>query len=141
MGVPRGIRNHNPGNLREAPGDKTQWVGERATDDDPVFEEFDSPVYGLRALAKTLMTYQAKYHLITVTQIIERFAPKCENPTANYALHVVKYTGSDFVNLNEDATLIKMLRGIVSFENGTLPNGQDWYADETYQMAVRLARE
>jgi hypothetical protein len=53
--VPRGIRLNNPGNIKEAPGDKTQWQGERATDDDPVFEEFVSPEAGIRALARTLL--------------------------------------------------------------------------------------
>jgi hypothetical protein len=85
---PRGIRMNNPGNIKELPGDKTQWQGERATDDDPVFEEFATPEAGIRALVRILAGYQQRHGLNTVAGIINRWAPSFENDTGTYAAHV-----------------------------------------------------
>ena len=48
----RGERNNNPGNIRQTDAD---WIGERATDSDPAFEEFTTPEDGIRALARLLL--------------------------------------------------------------------------------------
>src|SRR5262245_58187606 len=87
----RGERNNNPGNLREVDG--VHWVGERATDDDPAFEEFNTPEDGIRALAKTLLSYQRKHGLRTVTGIITRWAPSNENNTIAYIDAVARSMG------------------------------------------------
>ncbi len=121
----RGIRNHNPGNLRESPGDKTQWQGERATDDDPVFEEFVHPVYGIRALAKVLLNYQSLYRLKTLQGMITRWAPPHENDTFSYIKHVSQETGLDAeteVDLKEDLKVFaSLVAAIIEHENGKQP--------------------
>ncbi len=121
----RGIRNHNPGNLRESPGDKTQWRGERATDDDSVFEEFEHPVYGIRALAKVLLNYQSLYRLKTLEGMITRWAPPHENDTLSYIKHVSQQTGLDAeakVDLKEDRKVFAALvAAIIKHENGEQP--------------------
>ncbi len=121
----RGIRNHNPGNLRESPGDKTLWRGERANDDDPVFEEFEHPVYGIRALAKVLLNYQGLYRLNTIQDMITRWAPPHENDTLAYIKHMCQETGfgaEDEVHLMEDRKVFAILvAAIIEHENGEQP--------------------
>src|SRR5882724_9398855 len=54
---PRGIRNNNPGNIR--PGKDSDWDGlAPQKDDGEGYLVFATPLMGLRALARTLMTYQ-----------------------------------------------------------------------------------
>src|SRR3990167_2174428 len=79
--VPRGIRNHNPGNLRRS---KDPWQGLATSQTDPNFFQFKSAVWGIRALARTLITYQDKYRLSNVHDIILRWAPPMENNTGAY---------------------------------------------------------
>jgi hypothetical protein len=75
---PRGIRNHNPGNIRRN-GDPWQGLAKDQTDRE--FFTFQSAVYGIRALARLLITYQDKYGLCTIETIIGRWAPAVENNT------------------------------------------------------------
>src|SRR5262245_59994502 len=91
----RGLRNNNPGNIREPKGDPTQWVGDRATDDDPAFEEFLTMWHGVRAAAVLFKNYQSTYGLGTIAQLITRWAPPKENDTAAYIKAV-----SDAVGVN-----------------------------------------
>lgn len=142
MAVPRGIRSNNPGNLREAKGDTTRWVGERATDDDPEFEEFERPEFGLRALALVLLNYQRKHGLRSVEQIINRWAPPNENHTEAYVKAVAGALGvnpGQPLNLSQEPILRSLTQAIVRHENGPGPlPGGEWYHDETYRAALRL---
>jgi len=132
----RGERNNNPGNIREYANDP-DWIGERATDDDAAFEEFDSPEDGLRALGKVLLAYQRKHDLKTVRGIINRWAPPNENDTVSYVKTVAAA-----LNLQPDAeidvrdyvTLRALMHAIVKHENG-----RDIYSDETYHNAANRA--
>lgn len=114
----RGIRNNNPGNIRL--GDK--WQGMSAKQTDGSFVQFDSMVYGIRALIKTLMTYHQKYGLSTVKEIISRWAPSNENNTAAYIKSVADYLGveSDTVlDLDNDKSIyIELAKAIALHENG-----------------------
>ena len=85
---PRGIRNNNPGNIRLS---KIQWLGQtRLPQQDPDFVEFTAPLFGLRALMKTLLAYYLRYDLDTVQSLINRYAPPHENDTESYARAVAK---------------------------------------------------
>ena len=55
-GLPRGIRNNNPGNLEMG----SPWQGLTKTPQDNRFCSFITPAYGIRALAVTLITYHDK---------------------------------------------------------------------------------
>jgi len=77
----RGVRNHNPGNIRRS---SDPWQGLAAEQTDPAFFQFISAAYGIRALVKTLITYQDKHGLQTVAEIISRWAPSSENNTGSY---------------------------------------------------------
>ena len=52
--LPRGLRNNNPGNIRNS--QRTDWQGEvdESAKNDNSFEEFETIAYGYRALIKLL---------------------------------------------------------------------------------------
>lgn len=135
--LPRGIRNNNPGNIREAPGDRTEWVGERATDDDAAFEEFVSPEHGIRALAKILLVYQNKYRIRTVDGIIKRWAPPSENDSRSYANAVARALGvhpEAQIDVSAYPTMRGLVIAIIRFENGVQP-----YSPAVIDKGLRLA--
>ena len=124
----RGVLNNNPGNIKELPSDKTQWVGERATDDDPIFEEFETPEMGIRALGKILLNYRRKYGLLTVEQIINRWAPPVENDTGAYARHVASRMGlrpTDEANVEDRAVMAALVEAIIAHENANYEYPKD----------------
>ena len=55
---PRGLRNNNPGNIRNS--DATDWQGEipASKKQDNSFEEFEDMAHGYRALIKLLQNYR-----------------------------------------------------------------------------------
>lgn len=132
---PRGIRNHNPGNI-----DRTteRWQGMAADQSsDKRFVVFSAPVWGLRALAKVLLSYQRKHGLRTPAAIIGRWAPPVENDTGAYARQVAKALGvgvNDQIDLQRPETLQRILPAIVQHENGQQP-----YSTALIAEAVRLA--
>ncbi len=113
----RGIRNNNPGNIRHS---GAAWQGAIAGPDTS-FVTFKSMEWGVRALAKVLLTYQEKYGLKCVRQIIGRWAPPVENNTGAYIDAVSKAVGVgqlETINLRDRATLWRLVRGIINHENG-----------------------
>lgn len=137
MSTPRGIRNNNPGNI-----DRTaeKWQGMAADQSsDSRFVVFSAPVWGLRALAKVLLSYQRKHGLRTPAAIIGRWAPPVENDTGAYARQVAKALGvgvGDQIDLQQPETLQRILPAIVQHENGQQP-----YPAALVAEAVRLALE
>lgn len=132
--TPRGIRNNNPGNLENPVG--YTWVGQ-TTGTDPRFATFESPVYGLRAIMRTVYTYQSRYGLATPRQIIHRWAPPSENDTDSYVDHVAEelnVSPDDPVFITNPDTATTLARTITEHENGENP-----YPPETYQRAYNLA--
>jgi len=135
--TPRGIRNNNPGNI-----DRTseRWQGMAADQSgDHRFVVFSAPVWGLRALAKVLLSYQRKYGLNTPAKIIGRWAPPSENDTEAYARQVARALGvgvDDVVDLQDPGVLARIVPAIVQHENGQQP-----YPADLIDQAVRLALE
>lgn len=118
MSTIRGIRNNNPGNIRKG---SSQWQGMSATQTDSAFVQFDSMVYGIRALAKLLKNYDKMYALNNIRLIITKYAPGNENNTGAYIAAVSAYMGfgpEDRLDLNNQTTLFKLIRGIIKHENG-----------------------
>lgn len=143
--VPRGVRNNNPGNIKELVGDKTNWQGERTTDDDPTFEEFNTPEDGFRALARTLLTYQRRHNIRTPAAITARFAPGCDsNDEADYRAFLARHLHvgiDDEIDLTNRATLIVACVAIMRREQGYKPGGADWWPLETIAAGVDRALE
>lgn len=141
---PRGIRNHNPGNIRESANDRTQWFGERATDDDKAFEEFEQPEHGIRAMATVLRNYQRKHLLNTVESIIDRWAPTSENNTSAYVrwvCHQLEVAPIEPIDLNQVDTMRRLVCAIIRHENGRGPlaTRSTWYTDATVDAGLRMA--
>lgn len=131
---PRGIRNHNPGNIRIS---NDKWQGLAPVQTDGAFFQFTDATYGIRALARLLINYQDKYNLRTITQIINRWAPPSENNTQAYIDQVEKHTGFnayDFLDMHKYEHLEPLVRAIILHENGTQP-----YTDSQITKGLVLA--
>lgn len=129
---PRGISNNNPGNLER---NSIQWQGMSAVQTDDRFVQFDDPLYGIRAMGKTLETYYTQYDLRTINQIISRWAPPTENNTAAYVAAV-----SSRMGVGPDKLLIwpyqkaALIDAIIHHENGKQP-----YLAGTIENGLALA--
>ena len=113
---PRGVRNNNPGNIRA--GQSVHWVGQSGMDG-LGFCIFDTPRDGFRAMAKILWTYKRHYGYATVAQIIERWAPPCENATQTYIAFVSEHIGkTSAIELRFPEDLVALCRAIAQYEQG-----------------------
>ena len=77
----RGQRNHNWLNIRKS---GNRWAGMAKKQLDPSFVQFVNDKMGFRAAFIILKRYYNVYHLLTIEQIITRWAPPQENVTRNY---------------------------------------------------------
>lgn len=119
-----GQRNNNPGNLRYNGKDK--WVGLASPANAQGFFSFTDPLWGIRAIAVILMTYQDKYGLRTISDLMARYAPEHENPLRIYTDYVTKslmhlgiYSpASSEVDMHSYAHARPMIEAIIRFENG-----------------------
>lgn len=138
----RGYRNKNPGNIDYMPANR--WQGQVGLGDSWLpqrerrFAEFTSHVYGIRALAMLLITYQDRHGLRTIRQIINRWAPPTENRTSSYVSFVdqqlPRHTADDPLNLHNYQDLREMVVAIITHELGGMP-----YDDATIDEGLRLA--
>jgi hypothetical protein len=124
MATPRGIRNRNPGNLDRT---KEKWQGMNADQSsDSRFVVFVAAHWGIRALAKVLLSYQRRHKLKTIRQIIDRWAPPVENNTEAYIAQVAKACGvgpDDAIDIGDKAVLRVLVASIIQHENGQQPYG------------------
>ena len=146
MDLPRGIRNNNPGNIRVA---NNNWLGkipiEQNTDSTYVngqlqvvkdFEQFNEFKYGLRAMIKLLQNYQYNHGLMTIREIINRWAPPSENPSNIYAMNVANAMGvglDENIGMNRE-TMRPMIKQMVKSENGV----GNWVSDADFDAAYDL---
>lgn len=134
MSSPRGIRNNNPGNIRLG----EEWQGMSANQSDPSFVQFSTPEAGVRAMAKLLGNYRTLYGLETIEGIVGRWAPPNENDTGKYVSDVAAWTGLDpkaRLDLDDEATMLKLTRAIARKENGDVP-----WDDDTFLRGIRAAQ-
>ena len=130
----RGIRNHNPGNLRKS-ADKWQGLAEHQPDSE--FFTFKAPEWGIRALCRTLITYYDKYDLDTISKIINRWAPPVENDTDSYIASVSSQMGvhrDANLDLHIYGFMLPLVKAIILHENGSMP-----YSLATLNQGLRLA--
>lgn len=121
-GVPRGVRNNNPGNIEARAG--TRWQGQ--TGSDGRFATFATPEQGLRALAVDIGSKNAR-GLNTVNEILHVYAPSGENDTRAYVQAVSRQMGvqpHQELNLNDPAVRAALMGAIIQHENGQQPYGQ-----------------
>lgn len=138
---PRGIRHNNPGNIEYQ--SRNRWQGQLPHDPsvEPRFARFDTPQNGIRAMARLLLTYGARYNLRTVEAIIGRWAPRVENDTQGYIAAVerqlvqreIAAPGGE-LELQDITVLTVLVQAIMVHENGRYP-----YRDEVVVEGVRRA--
>jgi len=117
--LPRGIRNHNPGNIEYHAAN--QWRGQLPHDPsvEARFCRFQSAHHGLRALAVLLKNYYRRYGLNTVGKLITRYAPSTENNTRAYINAVacaLRVKPDSPLPLN-NRTLQALLKAIIMLKN------------------------
>lgn len=146
MKTPRGIRNNNPGNLDKG----APWQGLVNNSSEPRFCTFKDPVWGIRALAVTLITYHDKRRakdgssIDTIREVIERWAPPHENNTLAYVNEVSKAVGvapDMIIDLHDYETLRPLVEAIIRHENGRGPlkTPNSWYTPELIEEGLRRA--
>ena len=115
---PRGIRNNNPGNLR-------QWGNTPTSDGFAVFPNAEA---GLSAMAANLLKYGER-GWNTISSIVDHWAPaKDGNNTEAYKAALSRATGfgaGDRLNLNDAQTLESIMRAMTVHENGSNPYRAD----------------
>lgn len=140
---PRGIRNHNPGNIRRQPG--VRWQGQAADQAaDADFIVFKEPRWGIRAIARTLITYQDKRRaadgsrIDSVAELISRWAPQNENNTTAYQRQVAQALGKavndESVDVYDYHTMRELVLAIIRHENGCQP-----YSNDVIESGLTLA--
>lgn len=131
--TPRGIRNHNPGNIERT---SVRWKGMSPDQRrDPRFVVFMAPEWGLRAIARILLGDWREGQR-TIANLISEWAPPHENDTSAYIAAVGRACGVDpYQPANIPALLPKLIAAIVRHENGVQP-----YSAETIQLGIDLER-
>ena len=125
----RGIRNNNPGNIKDF---GIPWEGlaadhERTPEQqkESTFCVFRGPHWGIRAMAIILRNYQKKHNLRTINQMMNRWAPKSDsNPIYQYTNYVAEKVGvgqNVSIDVDDFDTMLKLVRAITRFENGEDP--------------------
>jgi len=115
---PIGLRNNNPGNLR-------QWAGAETSGG---FARFRTAEEGLEKMAANLINY-GKRGFDTLDKISHRWAPNSDgNDSAGYARSLARQTGfstGQKLDLNDPETLKKLMAAITVNENGRNPYSAD----------------
>ena len=113
----KGLRNHNPGNLRYVPS--IAWTGQ-VGDDGTGYAVFDTDEHGVRALGHQLQTYLSR-GVNTVASIVSTYAPSSENDTQAYIADVSQRLGVDPNQELDSSALPPLAAAIIQHENGTQP--------------------
>ncbi|MDA0130636.1 structural protein [Vibrio sp. MarTm2] len=132
---PRGVRANNPLNIES--NVNNNWLGKVTPSVDSRFETFQAPEYGFRAGAKLLRdTYQGRYGLESIRELIHKFAPSHENNSDHYAEFVAKRVGVSPdapIDLRSDNTLARLIHSMSIMEVGR------HYTLEQAQQGVQMA--
>jgi hypothetical protein len=130
--LPRGIQNNNPLNIKYSKANN--WRGQTGTDGS--FSIFDSPVNGIRAAARLLMTYKNTYGLNTINKITRRWSPDVNGLSGAYGASVAKYSGIGVNTVLSLSTsqLAAIIRAMIAVENGA--KYLNYYSDAVINSGV-----
>ncbi len=120
----RGLRNNNPGNIRLS---GVRYKGETVSGD-KAFKTFESMPWGYRAMFVVLNTYQKKHGLLTIRQMIGRWAPPCENDTGAYVDAVARWSPVDAdtpVASTDRDVMLPIVAAMSRVENGVAAVAED----------------
>jgi hypothetical protein len=137
-GAPRGLRNNNPGNIRDF---GINWRGRVETDNGPggPFVVFDTMENGLRALMRNLYSRSNDDGAgnTTIAAAITAWAPPSENDTRSYVNFVSVEAGlpsTSILNPRNSDMMAEIARAIVIKENGR--NAVNTYAPALLDLPV-----
>lgn len=117
MSSVRGLRLNNPINVER--GDP--WDGLAPDQPDPRFVKFVSFPYGIRAAARTMLTYRSAYGINTVRKIIDRWNPKADGQPPTYTPNVAAAIGipaDATIDVRSRVTMFAVLRAMMREEIG-----------------------
>lgn len=138
--LPRGLRNHNPLNIRYT---GAAWYGLQKKQTDKAFCQFQSDTYGYRAAFIILFGYINKHHLITVDQIISRWAPRSDgNATDQYVQGVIRMMTTckdSIIDWRNKDQMVDLAEAMCFIENGR--NACHQAVVEGYDMAMKAYKE
>lgn len=137
-GLPLGLRNNNPGNLRPLPGGQ-KWLGEIAPDLTNNFSRFENVAYGLRAMITDITGDIVKDGDNTIRRLVTRYAPPSDNnPTATYINYVAQATGwhPDQVINPTLENINKLIRAKMAFELGAANAAKISHSDVAEAFAL-----
>jgi len=128
----RGIRNNNPGNIRISA--TTHWMGQSVNQTDGAFVQFDSAVYGIRAIVRIMRSYQ-RGGIRTLHDAINRWAPPNENNSAAYVDAVCDDCKvHPYDNVDLETIMPALVKAIIKHENGSQP-----YSEGQIESAIAIA--
>ncbi|MGB0506801.1 MAG: hypothetical protein ACPGGK_11465 [Pikeienuella sp.] len=135
-GAPRGIRNHNPGNIKHYVSNN--WNGlANPPQDDGGFCVFAEAKWGLRAMARLLENYTKKSEpKNTIQKIIAIWAPKSENQVGPYVQSVCQntsFTKDQILDLGDQEIALKLMKAMIAHECGAVY--LDFYSDSLIRHA------
>ena len=123
--LPRGLRNNNPGNIRQS---STKYLGEVQPSQDSAFKQFQSIDYGYRAMFVLIEHYYRKRGLKSIRQIISRYAPACENNTEGYIQQVASIcfrSVDEEIDITNKDEMVLLVSAMSRVENGRVANVDD----------------
>lgn len=85
------------------------------------FVQFVSLEYGYRAAIRNLWTYQKRYNLRSISQMISKWAPPTENNTSSYIATVAKlsgYAAAKPINMFDKTVCVNVVAAMSFVENG-----------------------
>ncbi|MBS0861367.1 phage tail tape measure protein [Providencia rettgeri] len=118
----RGLRNKNPGNLRDA----NNKIGFQGPEGDQM-AVFASERDGLAAMSRQLML-DAERGKNRIDDYIRKYAPASENKTQEYIDMVSKQTGYgayESLDMHDPEVLAKLMNAMIKVENGAQPFSYD----------------
>ena len=127
----RGKRNNNPLNIRVG----NEWMGEVKHPTDNQFEQFEAPIWGVRAAMKLIKRYIIRYGLNTLSDIISRWAPRNENDTRNYINFVSRATGilpNERLRWEDQRKMFSMINAMAVIESNWMLD--DDLLEQAYNM-------
>lgn len=137
--LPRGLRNHNPLNIRKS---SAAWQGLAKVQSDKAFCVFVSNEYGYRAAFKQLKTYMVRDGKCNIHDWISTWAPPTENYTRNYIRQVCAMTGiPEYKKLwwTDRESMVAVVNAMALVENGT--KYIDFVKESEIREGYRLAFE
>ena len=111
------IGKNNPFNLRYSSGNR--WIGQIGCTRG--FADFSTLEYGIRAACILIMVSYRKKNVVTIQEIIERFAPSMENDTEAYVRFVCNKLGCFPFDIPRKIDFPRLLKAMSQFEGCEVP--------------------